>query len=191
MEQYHRINLGFIPKYALVCNGGILLKNGQEDEEWYKESLQLIVDCKNQLFMVEEILKQDSNVIAGITNVKGFFVTTKSRNPLFSVNRLKEQLDTTIIDVFYQKQKVYAIPKKLRKGNAVKRLKEQLGAEYVIAAGDSKIDISMFWEANIALAPKELKEIAQLPEHTIIMDGERIFSEFILEHIAGIWFHYN
>ena len=35
VEQYGRIDLGIhTPQYALVCNGGILLKNGVEDSEW-------------------------------------------------------------------------------------------------------------------------------------------------------------
>ena len=35
-EQYHRIQLGIgeLP-YALVCNGGVLLVRGREDEDWY------------------------------------------------------------------------------------------------------------------------------------------------------------
>ena len=39
VEQYRRIDLGVgtLP-YALVCNGGVLLANGQEDESWYLES---------------------------------------------------------------------------------------------------------------------------------------------------------
>ncbi len=37
-EQYRRIDLGVgVPSYALVCNGGVLLINGQEDAGWYRE----------------------------------------------------------------------------------------------------------------------------------------------------------
>ena len=43
IEQYERINLGSgLFRYALVCNGGILLVDGKEDGEWYKDSLKLI-----------------------------------------------------------------------------------------------------------------------------------------------------
>ena len=40
LEQYQRIQLGIsMPSYALVCNGGILLKDGEPDRCWYEESL--------------------------------------------------------------------------------------------------------------------------------------------------------
>ena len=41
-EQYARIDLGVKPQYALVCNGGMLLKGGVRDEEWYRDSLKMI-----------------------------------------------------------------------------------------------------------------------------------------------------
>lgn len=182
VEQYNRIDLGFLPEYALICNGGVLLKNGQEEKLWYKESVKLIANCKKQLSMAEEILKQDSNIIFEIRTIRELFIVTKSKEPLLSVNKLKEQLDNDLVDIFYQVQKVYIIPKKLRKGIAVKRLKEKLCADYIIAAGDSEPDISMFWEADIALAPKKLKA-EQLPEHTILINEQRIFSESVLEYV--------
>lgn len=46
IEQYQRINLGFVPLYALVCNGGILLENGQENMRWYADSRELAAPAK-------------------------------------------------------------------------------------------------------------------------------------------------
>ena len=44
IEQYNRINLNIGKiKYALVCNGGILLVNGVKDEKWYEESLKMFL----------------------------------------------------------------------------------------------------------------------------------------------------
>ncbi|MBQ9140495.1 MAG: sucrose-6-phosphate hydrolase, partial [Lachnospiraceae bacterium] len=42
-QQYERIDLGLgkIP-YALVCNGGVLIKDGVEVEDWYAGSKALI-----------------------------------------------------------------------------------------------------------------------------------------------------
>ena len=42
-EQYDRIDLGIGAfEYALVCNGGLLIKQGKSDADWYEESLKLI-----------------------------------------------------------------------------------------------------------------------------------------------------
>ena len=43
IEQYSRIELGIGNfKYALVCNGGVLLIDGKEGLEWYEESKKII-----------------------------------------------------------------------------------------------------------------------------------------------------
>ena len=62
IEQYERIDLGYgTPKYALVCNGGVLLVNGKEDINWYEDSLELIEDCQEQLKLAEELMTKDEN----------------------------------------------------------------------------------------------------------------------------------
>ena len=49
-EQYERIDLKVGAfRYALVCNGGILLRDGVSDSAWYEESRRLIADCADEL----------------------------------------------------------------------------------------------------------------------------------------------
>ena len=49
-QQYERIFLGIgLIKYALVCNGGVLLVDGKVDEEWYKVSKNLISNSVDEL----------------------------------------------------------------------------------------------------------------------------------------------
>ena len=60
VEQYDRIRLGTTrAAYALVCNGGVLLENGREDDGWYQESLAGISDCAGELKNAERILEED------------------------------------------------------------------------------------------------------------------------------------
>lgn len=185
VEQYRRIGLKFIPEYALVCNGGILLKDGQEEKKWYQESLQLLANCKEQLSMAERILKEDSNVTFDIRNIRELFIVTKSVQPLLSIHKLKEWLDSSKVDIFHQKQKVYVIPKKLDKGTAVNRLRKRISANYVIAAGDSEIDVSMLQKADLAFAPKKLKQTVSLPKDTILIEDNKVFSEIVLEYVLN------
>lgn len=60
IEQYSRIELGIGNfKYALVCNGGVLLIDGKEDLEWYEESKKIIKESNNELLKAIDILNKD------------------------------------------------------------------------------------------------------------------------------------
>ena len=184
VEQYQRIHLGFVPRYALVCNGGVLLADNKEEHTWYDLSMELIRDCQGELLRAEAVLKQDSYRNFEIRNIRGLFLFTKSTKPLLSVDNLKEKLDHKLVDVFSNGQKVYVVPKKLNKGMAVRRLRERLCADKVIAAGDSEFDIPMLREADIALLPKELRHsLSDRYGAAFIMEEESIFSEFVLEQV--------
>ena len=190
LEQYNRINLGFgVPKYALVCNGGVLLVDGIEDTQWYDESFAAVADCQEQLDFAEKILEKDENRTFEIRNIRRLFIFTKSSEPLKSVEILKSKLDTNKVDVFNNGVKVYVVPKKLSKGIAVDRLRKKLNADLVVSAGDSEFDVSMLGASDVSIAPKELSELAELSEHTVLFDGEGIFSEFVLEKVLDVANH--
>ncbi len=186
-EQYSRIDLGFgVPKYALVCNGGVLLVDGEEDEEWYGESFAMVKECQEQLTAAEKILEADENRSFEIRNIRKLFIFTKSSEPLLSVEILRSRLDGSKVDVFNNGVKVYVVPKNLSKGRAVNRLRKKLGAELVVSAGDSEFDISMLNSSDVAIAPAELAEIAELKNDTIVHNGDEIFSEFVLSRVLDI-----
>ncbi|MEE0858941.1 MAG: HAD hydrolase family protein [Acutalibacteraceae bacterium] len=184
VEQYRRIDFGLgIPKYALACNGGVLLVDGEEDENWYNESYALVENCQQELAKAEEILSNDEFRSFEVRNIKKLFIFTKSSSPKITIEKLKAQLDTNLLDVFYNGVKVYAVPKKLSKGVAIDRFRKMLNATTVITAGDSEFDIPMLQKADIAFAPQKLKECNELNSNTIYIDDKQIFSEGILEYI--------
>lgn len=185
-EQYNRIDLGIgRPEYALVCNGGILLENGKEDEMWYKESLRMTEHCTDELKCAEKFLTEDNNRCFEVRNIRELFVFTKSKDPVCTVENLKSKLNTQKMDVFSTGIKVYAVPKSLSKGIAIDRLRKKLNAKKIIAAGDSEFDVSMLKKADIPLAPKELARISVLPKNTLISKNE-IFSEFVLSNVLKL-----
>ena len=53
------ITFGVVAGYALVCNGGVLLVNGERDKEWYYESLKMIAESRPQLDKAIGILEVD------------------------------------------------------------------------------------------------------------------------------------
>lgn len=157
MEQYkricfHRIN----PRYALVCNGGILLTNGQIDYSWYEQSLDLIFSAREELKDSIKLLDKDQNRSFEVRFIEELFVYTKSREPQKTVNLLHSHLDSNEIDVLCNKDKVYVMPKKLSKGDGIKRLKKILNPQKVISAGDSLFDISMLKASDLGLCPQGL-----------------------------------
>lgn len=183
IEQYNRIRLGLkeIP-YALVCNGGVLLRNGVEDKQWYEKSLAMIQESAGELRKGMELLEADENRCFEVRNIQELFIFTKSNEPEKSVRRLSQILNLELVDVFHNGIKVYIVPKNLSKGHAVQRLREMLDAELVIAAGDSEFDISMLECADIAIAPEKL-EVKAAKGRLVRIEEEVLFSEEVMEFV--------
>ncbi|MBQ1546697.1 MAG: HAD hydrolase family protein [Clostridia bacterium] len=187
VEQYERIDLGIgTPRYALACNGGVLLVDGSEDERWYSDSLESVRDCGSELALAVKLLEEDKYRTFEVRFIRGLFVFTKSSEPEISIEKLRAALDMNKMDVFSNGVKVYAVPKALSKGNAVKRFKAMLGADLVVAAGDSEFDISMLNAADVAIAPADFPQKERLLGKTLIMQGKGVFSEFVLENVLSI-----
>ena len=142
VEQYQRIELGIgVPKYALTCNGGVLLKDGEKDMCWHYDSLKLAETSWDELWKAQDILKYDKNRSMEVQFIEELFVFTKSTKPEETVHKLMEKLDLSKMDIFSNGVKIYAIPKNLTKGNAIRRLREALGIEYVTAKGENIFDL--------------------------------------------------
>ena len=188
VEQYKRINLGIPkPKYALVCNGGILLEHGVKDFNWYQESKLLVSDCKGELQKAQKILAKDENRNFEIRNIEQLFLFTKSLQPEKTTAQLQSNLNLLLVDVLSHGAKVYVIPKKLNKGTAMKRFKKKVTADIVIAAGDSEFDVPMFQEADFALAPKELQSEHIRNKNLQYIETDRRFSDDMLTYINTMY----
>lgn len=186
-EQYERIDLGTgTIKYALTCNGGILLIDGKESPDWYRQSLKLISAAKTELKKSQKILEKDINRSFEVRNIRELFIFTKSSEPQKTVEMLKESTDENLVDIFCNGVKVYAVPKTLNKGAAVKRFRKFIGADKVIAAGDSEFDISMLNAADTAIAPERLSKFSALTDKAILVSDDRTFSEEILKYIINL-----
>ncbi len=185
IEQYGRIDLGIgVSKFALVCNGGVLLENGKEDKEWYKESLRLISVCFEELRKAEKVLFEDKHRCFDVRNISGLFIFTKSNEPFISAHGLKRVLDLSLVDVFENGIKIYVVPKKLSKGMALKRFKEKINGDTFIAAGDSEFDISMIKEADFGIVPNYMMK-EKAGGNGVIFEN-KFFSDGILNFILSM-----
>lgn len=188
VEQYKRIHLGEEePEYALVCNGGMLLVHGIRDESWFRESLELVSEVAQEMEAARNLLLRDSSRCMEVREPEGLFLYTKSSRPEESADILRNQLDADKVVVFVSRQKLYVIPKTLSKGEAVKRLKKRLNADYVVAAGDSVLDLPMLEAAQRAIVPSELALWVKDQSHILVYHGEEDFSEVMLEFVLKVF----
>lgn len=176
IEEYNRVNLGVKPDYAIVAGGGVILdKYGNSLEEWDKyvssgfdkfEMLEIIGDIEDSLDSVDYQVKV-------IDNCYLFFKTKDVELFDTEVEYLDEKYENWLF--IRQGNKCYAIPKHISKQSALKWLWNKLNKPYIIASGDSEMDLPMLTLANQAVIP----EHGSLIKSGIIIDG-RIISGGIL-----------
>lgn len=187
IEQYKRIDFGIeVPEYALVCNGGILLKHGISDRAWYEESLKQIEGAEDSLDKAAYHLERDEHISFEIRNIHNLFLFTKSDDVNATVTTLMSELDTEQVDILSNGSKVYVVPKELNKGNALLRLKKKLGAKISIAAGDSEFDVPMLAAADMAMAPDGLRDKIRQAHNVTFVPEHMLFSEEVLNNLEKL-----
>lgn len=187
IEQYRRINLGIgsLP-YALACNGGVLLVNGEKEPSWYQTSLGMIRESLPALDRARHFLEQDGRRKFDLRLIEDLFLFTKCREPEAVVTELEEILQTDMADVFHNKEKVYVVPRALSKGTAVERFREYIHADRILAAGDSRFDISMLRAADMGIAPQGFRQEFSLDFPIEEMPGKGIFSDEMSEKLLEL-----
>lgn len=186
LEQFSRIDFGsqVKVKYAMAANGGILLEDGKINEEWYQETKKIVEYADEELEKGIELLKKDENVCLEIKKVDGLFVYTKSHEPEETMRRLKEVLDTDMVYIDNNGEKVYIFPKKLDKGSSLERLRNYVGQEHsFFAAGDSYFDIPMLISSDKGFCPESLNISEQ--EHVEKL-GQKVFSDVMLQRVLEL-----
>ena len=178
--QYSRIDLGFNPKYVLCANGGILLKDGIKSDEWYKESLDIVKLSSDEREKAYAFLQKDKRRKFECRNIDDLFIFTKCDETEDVVRDLESRLDMTKVEVLYNKDKLYIMPKSLNKADTIKRFIREYAKEKVqmFAAGDTEFDIGMIELADIGFAHKDLNI-----SKNIFNDYEGLFSDFYLEKV--------
>lgn len=188
VQQYQRIRFGdtWSPRLALAANGGVLLRDGVSDPDWYRASCDLIAPAEPAMQQAEDVLEHDPNRTLDVRRVDGLFVFTKSADVPHTLARLRDALDLTHVELFENGVKVYVVPRVLNKGTGVRRLRERFPEARVFAAGDSLFDLPLLAAADTAFCPDALDYTAQ-PGQTVVtvspQDG--IFSDVVLGRLAA------
>ena len=157
VEQYKRIKLleNSFPRYAICCNGAILLKNGIIDEIWLKESKELLKESLLLIRSYEEKLNEIKDYVYDIRSADGFFIVFKAENKEKAIQKIRCFLNEELFDIFNVYSKIYIISKKLNKGEAIRRLKKRFKiGGYLLCAGDCTMDLPMLKQADKAVVSK-------------------------------------
>lgn len=180
IEQYKRIHIpGFSPKYAITDNGGNLLVDGVPDRGWAAWSASIAEKYADEFKECQAVLESDPDRSFEVRLVDGLFLFTKSDDPERTLMRLLIGLAEMKgeLDLHNTGAKVYAVPKEINKGAAVKRFVDVMGlrGEKIVCAGDSVMDIPMLNIADIAIYPDD-------PE--LSLDGFSVHREELCEFTA-------
>lgn len=187
VEQYQRIwfSQTWTPKLALTTNGGVLLVDGKSDPAWYAQSKQIAEPAECAMRQAEAILEDDPNRALDVRRVDGLFVYTKSTDVTQTMERLRQGIDLSEVELLDNGVKIYVLPRALNKGEAVRRLRARLGEHnHVFAAGDSLFDLPLLAAADTAFYPESLAYIATQGQQVVQVTPEQgVFSDVILRTI--------
>ena len=193
--QYRRVQLpGPVPEYAVTTNGGVLLHHGEPDGDWQVSVRSLVSGGCAPLAEIEAYL--------GRAEFAGWILKLRSAEELFAyaiVDRaalpaeflleLESWCDARGWTVSLQGRKLYCVPAPVTKQHAVTEVVRRLGADRVIAAGDSLLDRPMLEHADIAFRPAhgELDDAGYQDAHLRVTDARGILAgEEILRRMLGL-----
>lgn len=191
VQQYKRINFNQDEfKYALTCNGSVLLIDGEIDEAYYNESQNLAKSSQNDMKKAIEFLNDDPDRDLDIRFIENLFVYTKTLQPEKTFQSLTNLLNTDVVDVLVTGNKIYVVPKTLNKGENINRFRKILNPETVLSAGDSNFDIPMLNVSDFSFAPFNILEKEKLRDNVILFGDDKkesdlLFSEEMLLHIKN------
>ncbi len=187
LEQFRRIIWpdNCKPQYVITTNGGNLLVNNNINCDWYLESSEYIALVFEKLISLrDELLHQNRFIRVRIVDDAYLFAYCKDGININEI--LLEYKNILGINVIASGKKIYFFPNQINKGHALIRLKKVLESQYIIAAGDSSIDMPMFKEADLAIVPTKLLA-NQIDSNKTIIKGDNIdFAIFLLQIIEEI-----
>lgn len=160
LEKFRRIGIfqDYIhPKYSIVANGGIILKNDCIDLNWQR----IISGKMSNIPSPKEVL----NKCKAFEGAEGFS-SFRYCDDLFLYNVLK--LESTDKRTIYELKalvnrmgytltqngrKIYILPHLLNKWEPLKYIMEIEGEEHIICAGDSALDFPMLCNSTYGIIP--------------------------------------
>lgn len=191
-DQFQRVTLpGPTPPYAVAANGGVLYVDGVPDATWSMSVARTLAGT----FPLAAVWEHAGQVCrpewtTKLRNAAGLFcyaVVHRDRLPDGFVEELSAWAVERGWRVSLQGRKLYCVPKSLTKSAAVAEVANRSGADLVLAAGDSLLDIDLLSSADFGIHPRhgELHETAWSAPHVTqtaevgVCAGEEIIEWFV------------
>jgi hydroxymethylpyrimidine pyrophosphatase-like HAD family hydrolase len=160
LEQYKRISVfqeTIKPKYSIIANGGIILKNNVIDKYWesiVNFNLTKISRPEEIVKLCEFFLKGDEiNSYRCCDNMFIYILLKGDTVDKEQLNRLEKVCTENGYYVTKNSRKIYIIPEFINKWEAVKYILELSGENKLISAGDSLLDLPMLKNASYGVIP--------------------------------------
>jgi hypothetical protein len=197
-EQWHRVRLpGRPPRYVITANGGVLLVDGRIDHEWDA----IVAAELAQSAPLAEIWAHASQVCrpewtVKLRNARGMFcyaVLHRKRVPAGFVAEAAGWAAHRGWQLSLQGRKLYWVPCALTKSAAVAEVARRIGAQLVLAAGDSLLDADLLAAADRGIAARHGELVASgwraphiaITEASGVRAGEEIVDWFAAEIRRG------
>ena len=185
IAQFKRILPFSASQYAIVDNGGTILLNGSALDSWENHIHSILhgycFEEVIELFLKLPALTRKPEII------DQKFVFAKSSNISACEEFLQGKLNTKNWQLSIQGQKIYAIPQQISKGTALKfACEELLHDNFIVASGDSNLDLPMLALANYGIIPGDC-ELARLGVTTLTSIGSGLSSsDSILDFVTAL-----
>lgn len=163
----------------LICsNGATLLRNGEVDRAWAAQVDQITADSSPlavalDAFKAEFGTPETTPWMPLLRDCDGVFLYCTldlSSSPADLEERANALLAPHAWHAILHGRKLYALPKGVCKGRAARHLRERLGIEEMMAAGDSELDVELLLAAEHRWVPSD----AELVEHDAVPEGARL-----------------
>ncbi|MGH4121356.1 MAG: HAD family hydrolase [Clostridium sp.] len=178
-EQYTRMKYFYDvirPKYAVVANGGIILKNGKELKSWSEISsakIKVATSISTMIKLCSFFLESD--FVKSYKTCEDLFIYSIMDEEKLANTFLKGEIAIDYFEVLRrfcskhnyslskQGKKVYIVPNCINKYDPIKYIMQLENINTFIAAGDSLLDYPMIKSSNYGIIPLHGELLNALP----------------------------
>jgi hypothetical protein len=176
--QWQRVVLPGPPsRWAVAGNGGVLLANGEADEEWARRvrtRLDRVAPLTEVWRRAAQLCRPEwTSALRNADNLFCYAVVSREKLPPGLVAETGEWAATRGWRVSLQGRKLYWVPVPLTKSAAVAEIAKRADCAGVLAAGDSLLDADLLDAADAGIAARHGELVASgwsAPHVTVTVD---------------------